>query len=65
MCLAQMENGPKHQLAEVGIHAFILPVNIEGTLCLPKYSKDYLFTSVFFVYPNFVLAIVSLHSTSI
>lgn len=56
MSLVQMENGHNHQLAEVGICAFILPASTEGTVCLPKHSKD-------FCVPNFVLAIPSLHST--
>ena len=66
MSLVQMENGHKHQLAEVGMCAFILPVSIERTVCLPKHAKDFtFFTSVFFVHPNFVLAIASLRSTLI
>lgn len=34
MSLVQMENGQKHQLAEVGICAFILTVSMEGTVYL-------------------------------
>lgn len=66
MSLVRMENGHKHQFAEVGTCAFILPVSIEGTVCLPKHSRDFtFFTSVFFVYPHFVLALASLHSALI
>lgn len=61
-----MANGHKHQFAEVRICAFPLPVNAEATRSLLKYSKDFaFFTSVFFGYPNFELAIASLHSTVI
>lgn len=66
MSFVQMVNGQEHQFAEVGICAFPLPVSIEVTSSLPKCSKDFTFlTSVFFGYPNFELAIVSLHSTLI
>lgn len=66
MSFVQMVNSQEHQFAEVGIYAFPLPVSVEATSSLPKYSKDFTFlTSVFFGYPNFELAIASLHSTLI
>lgn len=64
--LVQMENGHSHQLAEVGICAFILAASTEGPVCLPKHSKDFTFFDFCFLcVPNFVLAIPSLNSTLI
>lgn len=39
----QMVNGQKPQFAEVGVCAFTLPVSIEATSSLLKYSEDFAF----------------------
>lgn len=38
-----MDNGCRHQLAKVGICAFILPLSIEAMVCLPEYLKNFNF----------------------